>query len=99
MKRKTKILDSLVGYFLVTASVSGASFLIAWPLETLKNLTQSGTPKPNATFAEKIQYLGGYRGLYRGVMPGTICGAIRNGCAMISMVYAQKMATKLGLRD
>eukprot|EP01035_Chromulina_nebulosa_P018600 gene18600-24328_t len=89
----------IMRYFVVTAGISGGAYLFCWPLETLKNLSQSATPYPNATFAERINYLGGYKGLYRGVWPGTLCGALRNGCAMVSMVYAQKLATRLGLRD
>lgn len=97
-RRKTKVLDSLFGHFLVTAAASAAAFLTCWPLETLKNLTQSGTPFPGATIKQKIEFLGGPKGLFRGVWPGTIAGAIRNGSAMVAMVYAQSWATKLGLR-
>lgn len=93
------IIMYLIGYFLLTSTISGVAYMIAWPLETLKNLSQGGKPFQNATIADRIQYLGGLRGLYRGVWPGTICGAFRNGCAMISMIYAQRWATKLGLRD
>ena len=58
-----------------------------------------GTPRPGATFRETLAYLGGPWGLFRGVWPGTLCGALRNGCAMVMMVQAQGWATKLGLRQ
>lgn len=64
----------------------------------MKNLAQSGTPFPGAKFSDRIKYLGGYSGVYRGIWPGTLCGALRNGCAMLAMVQAQAWATKLGLR-
>ena len=97
-RRRTKMLETLPGNFVVTAGASGLSYLVVWPLETLKNLAQSGTPHPGATFQQKLQYLGGPMGVFRGVVPGTIAGAIRNGAGMVAMVYAQKWATKLGLR-
>jgi solute carrier family 25 carnitine/acylcarnitine transporter 20/29 len=97
-RRKTDLLKTLPGNFAVTALASAGAFIICWPLETLKNLAQSGTPHPRATFGEKLHYLGGSRGLYRGMGPGTLAGALRNGCAMMAMVYAQEWASKLGLR-
>lgn len=98
-RRKTDILHGFMGNFLVTAGASGAAYLVCWPLETLKNLSQSGTPFPGATLKQKLDYLGGPLGVYRGVWPGTLAGAIRNGAAMVAMVYAQSWATKLGLRS
>lgn len=68
-------------------------------LETLKNLAQTGIPHPNATFTERLNFLGGPLGLYRGMAPGCISGSFRNGCGMVAMIYAQKWATQLGLRD
>ena len=41
-RRETKMLDTLYGNFIVTAGASAVSYFICWPLETLKNLTQSG---------------------------------------------------------
>lgn len=97
-RRKTKVLDTFLGNFLVTAGASGAAYLVCWPLETIKNLAQSGTPHPGASLSQKIAYLGGPMGVFRGVWPGTLAGAIRNGSGMVAMVYAQTWATKLGLR-
>ena len=124
-RRNTDVLSNFTGNFLVQAGASGAAYLMCWPLETLKNLSQSGmpmyegsiihtalcithvsvifiylgTPRPGATFRETLAYLGGPWGLFRGVWPGTLCGALRNGCAMVMMVQAQGWATKLGLRQ
>lgn len=99
VRRRTKLLTTLSGNFVITASASGAAYLLCWPLETLKNLAQSGIPQPGATVAQRISYLGGWTGVYRGVWPGCCAGAIRNGAGMVAMVYAQKWATRLGLRD
>jgi hypothetical protein len=69
-RTETNILKTLWGNFIVTFGVVGLSYITCWPLETIKNLAQSGTPHPNATLAEKIRYLGGPIGLMRGVSPG-----------------------------
>lgn len=98
-RRKTDWMGSFWGQFGVTAGTSAGAYLVCWPLETLKNLSQSGTPHPGATLAEKVAFLGGPLGLWRGVAPGVVCGGLRNGCAMVMMVNAQKWATDLGLRD
>lgn len=99
-RRKTNFLSTLLGQWLVVSSVCGLSYAAAWPLETLKNLAQAGVPKPGATIAERIKYLGGPRHLYRGAAPGILCGAFRNGCALLAMNgIANPLATRLGLRD
>jgi hypothetical protein len=90
---------TLWGNFIVVGGISYVAYVAIWPLETIKNLAQSGTPHPRATTAERIAYLGGVRGLMRGVGPGALAGGVRNGLGMIAMVYAQKWATILGLRD
>ena len=41
-RRKTDWMNSFWGAFTVTAGSSGGAYLICWPLETLKNLAQSG---------------------------------------------------------
>ena len=69
-----------------------------WPLETIKNLTQSAKPFKGASLKEKINYIGGLKGLYRGCGIGTLNGGIRNGFGIIAMTYAQRWATQLGLR-
>lgn len=98
-RRKTTVLQSFAGNFVVTAASSGLASVMCWPLETFKNLAQSGLPVPRATIAQRISFLGGPWGVYRGVMPGALSGAVRNGCAMVAMIYAQRLATRLGLRD
>jgi solute carrier family 25 (mitochondrial carnitine/acylcarnitine transporter), member 20/29 len=98
-RRKTTWMQTSLGGFAVMSFASGISYLIGWPLETMKALAQTGTPTPNATTMERIRHMGGPIGMYRGVAPGVICGGFRNGCAFVAMIYAQKLATQLGLRD
>lgn len=98
-RRHTDMLKTLPGNFAVTFGASSIAYLVCWPLETLKNLSQTGTPYPGASTAEKIKFLGGPSGLFRGVSVGVVCGGLRNGCGMMAMVYAQAWATQLGLRD
>ena len=46
------------------------------------------------TFRER-----GVSGLYRGIGPGTLRSFLANGVSMIVMSNAQKLVTKLGLRN
>ena len=98
-RRHTDWMKNPSGVFAVTCGSASAGYLLSWPLETLKNLAQTATPHANATVAQRIEHMGGVKGLYRGVWPGTICGGFRNGCAMMFMTTAQVWATQLGLRD
>lgn len=98
-RRKTNWFNTLAGQFAVTTTVCAASYALVWPLETLKNLAQAGTPSPGATLVERVRYLGGFRGLYIGAGPGIICGGFRNGIAMMTMAKYQDLATHLGFRD
>ena len=98
-RRYTDWMSKPAGIFAVTSFSASMGYLIAWPLETLKNLAQSSRPHAGATVGQRIEFLGGLSGLYRGVGPGVIAGGFRNGCAMMIMGSAQKAATKLGLRD
>ena len=41
----------------------------------------------------------GFFGLYRGIGPGTLRSFLANGTSMIVMSNAQKLVTKMGLRD
>eukprot|EP00967_Tisochrysis_lutea_P148039 scaffold282193_cov31-Tisochrysis_lutea.AAC.2 len=99
-RRKTSLFDSIAGQFVVVTGVCAFAYTLAWPLETLKNCAQAGLPKPGASLAERLHYLGGPRGLYRGAAPGILCGGLRNGCAMMAMNgIANPLITKLGLRQ
>jgi len=98
-RRKTTLMNSLLGNFCVVGGASGASYALVFPLETLKSLAQTGVPHPSASLKERMHFLGGVKGLYRGMIPGCLAGAIRNGFGMIALVQAQKWATQLGLRD
>ena len=98
-RRKTTLMTSLPGNFAVATTSCGIAYLMCWPLETMKNLAQSGIPHPSASVAQRVAHLGGWRGVYRGVWPGCSAGALRNGCGMVAMQYAQKWATLLGLRE
>lgn len=98
-RRRTDLMKTYTGNFLVMVAASGGSYLLCWPLETMKNLAQGGIPHAGATFAERIKFLGGYGGLYRGAMPGTVAGGLRNGFGMLAMICAQKLVTHLGMRE
>jgi len=98
-RRNTQLMSTLQGNFIVSTLSCGFAYAACWPLETMKNLAQSGIPKPFATIGERLGHIGGFWGIYRGFWPGCTAGAIRNGCGMVAMVKAQQWATKIGLRD
>jgi len=98
-RRHTDLMQHPAGVFAVVCGSAGVGYMLAWPLETLKNLAQTATPHAGASVAQRVRYLGGFKGLYRGVWPGTVCGGFRNACAMLVMDYAQQWATFMGLRD
>lgn len=99
IRRKTKMMDTSFGNFCAVAGATAVTFLSTWPLETLKNLSQTGTPFVGASLKQRIEYLGGPIGLYRGALPGIGGSCLRNGISMVAMMHAQNWATKLGLRD
>ena len=41
----------------------------------------------------------GIRGFYRGLLPGSMSVFLRNGASYIVLLQANKMITKMGLRD
>ena len=91
---------TLIGQFAVVGGVCAAAYAFIHPLETLKNCAQAGLPRPRASLAERVQYLGGPRGLYRGALPSILCGGLRNGCATVAMNgFANPLITRLGLRE
>lgn len=99
-RRKTNWFDSVGGQFAVVTATCAFAYAAAWPLETIKNLTQAGLPAPNASLAQRLTYIGGPSGLYRGALPGVLCGGFRNGCGFYAMnVIANPMATYIGLRE
>jgi hypothetical protein len=99
LRRKTTILSTLAGNFVVTGGVVGLSYACSWPVETLKNLVQAGKPFAGASIGERVAFMGGPRGLFRGMSPGATGGGLRNACGIIAMIYAQQVATYMGLRD
>ena len=99
-KRKTTLFGSFFGQFAVVTTTCGFAYAAAWPLETIKNLTQAGLPTPRASLAQRLSYVGGPLGLYRGALPGVLCGGLRNGFGFLAMNgLANPLATRIGLRD
>lgn len=99
-RRRTNWFLSIWGQFAVVTSTCAFAYAAAWPLETIKNLTQAGLPTANASLSQRLAYVGGPLGLYRGALPGVICGGFRNGCGFYAMnVLANPLVTRLGLRD
>ena len=98
-KKTTWFQGSLAAQWALTTLVCGTSYAISWPLETLKNLAQAGTPRPGASLTERLTYVGGIRGLYTGSTPGIVCGGFRNGIAFLTMAKFHEIASRCGLRD
>ena len=98
-QKRPELMSNLFRQWATTTMICGASYLVVWPLETLKNLGQAALPRAGAGVAERVKHLGGFAGLYRGSGPGIIGGGFRNGMAMVAMANWQKLATQLGLRN
>lgn len=97
-RRKTDLMKTLSGNFAVMFGSTCAVYFMLWPLETLKNLSQSGVPRVGASLKEKVNFLGGPKRLFRGVWPGTLGGGLRNGVGLVGIVLTQSWLTKIGLR-
>ena len=72
-------------------------WLLAWPLEVLKNSVQAALPMPglrnNASILERARYIvatrGGVLALYRGLGPGLLRSLVANGAAMAAFQTCQ----------
>lgn len=98
IKTKTNLMSTYKGQFVCTTLICCWCYAISWPFETLKNMTQGGIPHVKASFADRVRYLGGWKGLYRGASIGIIGGGFRNGVAMVAMNNWQRLASTFGLR-
>jgi len=49
MRRKTDLWNHRWGQFLITGGAAGFGMILAWPLEVLKNLAQSGNTTSGST--------------------------------------------------
>jgi solute carrier family 25 carnitine/acylcarnitine transporter 20/29 len=75
----------VVGPFLKGGVAATVGWVLAWPLETLKSLRQSGTDSRGALASLRfILESRGLRGLYRGIGPGLARSVIGNGAALLA---------------
>ena len=91
LRRHTSLFDSKLGQFIASGGSACTGFLLIWPLEVLKNLTQAETKGIGNTNLEKARYIirtQGVAGFYRGFIPGGQSVFLRNGAAMIVMQKA-----------
>lgn len=91
----------IAGPFLLSGTAATIAWWIVWPMENMKSQVQSNFGKEQS-LASRLAYTArerGIRGLYRGIGPGTLRSFLANGTSMVVMSNAQKLATKLGLRD
>lgn len=75
----------VVGPFLKGGVAATCGWILAWPLETLKSLRQSGSDGRSAL--ESLRYIlktRGVSGLYRGIGPGIARSVIGNGAAVLA---------------
>jgi solute carrier family 25 carnitine/acylcarnitine transporter 20/29 len=101
-------LKNIRGQFVASAASATIGFIIAWPLEVLKNQVQAdfpmhkdGSKDSKTSMKERIRYLfatQGIGGFYRGLSPGIIRSIVSNGSAMVVMAKANQMITELGWR-
>lgn len=72
LRRKTTVLATLPGNFVVTFGAVGLSYACSWPVETLKNLAQAAKPHAGASISQRISFMGGPLGLFTGMSPGKL---------------------------
>ena len=102
LRRKAGAFDTKIAQFISSGWWATLSFLIVWPLETLKSLIQAETKDTGKTWLEKSRYMimkYGYTGLYRGLVPGWLSIFLRNGSSMVAMQYAHQKFTDHGYRQ
>ncbi len=76
---------------------------VVWPLEYMKSQVQGSYGNQNQSLLGRMRGVvrekGGVLALYRGIGPGTIRSFLANGTSMIVMQYAQRMVSRMGLRE
>jgi hypothetical protein len=101
-RRKTNLMNSGFGQFFVSGWSSLVAWFLTWPLEVLKNMTQAETKGVGNNTRERASYIyrtQGVTGFFRGFIPGGKSVFLRNGMAMVVMQQANKLTTRMGLRD
>ena len=79
------------GQFVVSGMAALNGYIIIWPLEIIKNMTQAETKGVGSSFTERAKYIyrsQGILGFYRGIVPGGQSVFFRNGASMIVMQKA-----------
>ena len=87
---------------MVTGGCSSLAWLVCWPFELLKNLSQSGNKEVGSTILQRATYIWrnqGLLGFYRGTLPGIQSVFIRNGASMVVMQYVNRKITERGWRQ
>ena len=73
VREHTNMWDYKIGQFMVTGGCSSFAWLVCWPFELLKNLSQSGNKEIGSTILQRASYIWrnqGLLGFYRGTLPG-----------------------------
>lgn len=94
--------SAVLGPFLVSGTAATLAWWIVWPLEYMKSQVQSNYGQQQPVWKRMQQVVrknGGFLALYRGILPGTIRSFLANGTSMIVMANAQRLVSKLGLRE
>lgn len=89
LRRKTNLMSTTWGQFLISGGSAAVGFILVWPFETLKNRTQAGVDSKGSSMWDNMKRTG-ITGLYRGIVPGVASVFLRNGAAMLVMQKAQK---------
>ena len=93
----------LIGPFLMSGVAATLGWWVVWPLEYMKSQVQGSYGNQSQSLLGRMRGVvrekGGVLALYRGIGPGTIRSFLANGTSMIVMQYAQRMVSRMGLRE
>ncbi len=103
-RRNTNAYKHPYGIFFMNGLCAMIGFIAIWPFEITKNEIQSMSKVDNkvsvfGVMKSRVKNEGVYQAFFRGSLPGLSSVYIRNGTAMLVMLYTQRMLTYYGFRD
>jgi solute carrier family 25 (mitochondrial carnitine/acylcarnitine transporter), member 20/29 len=93
--------NSMIGPFVSSGLSSVVAWWAVWPLECIKSQTQANANE-KLSIIQRIRITtrerGGFFALYRGLGPGILRNFLGSGFAMLTLLYANRKISELGLR-
>ena len=86
LRRKTNLMETPQGQFLLSGLAASFAWTLIWPFEVIKNMTHSEMKGVGASMTDKARYVlrkRGVRGFFRGVGLGAFNVFVCSGTAMM----------------